>query len=151
MSRSTALVIGAVFAALAATAAAQESAYRAVENPFQDDFEFVVNSDLRPMVEIVGVRWTRFGLHVKGGREIDREKEMPITVELGFVNTNSDGVRILVIALLEDAYGNTLERLECSRFSANNDRLRESVQKFKVSGTALELTRRVYLFCEIEQ
>ena len=151
MIRPTAIVIGIVFAASAATAAAQEGGYRTVDNPFQDGFEFTVNSELQPMVEIEGVRWTRFGLHVKGDREIVPEKEMPVTVELAFVNTNPEGVRIQVIALLEDAHGNVLDRLECTRFSANNDRLKESIQKFKISGSILESTSRVYLFCEIEQ
>jgi hypothetical protein len=144
-------VIGVVVSALAATAAAQDAGYRAVDNPFQDGFEFVVNSELQPMVEIAGVRWTRFGLHVRGDREIERERDMPVTVELAFVNTNSEGVRIRVIVLLEDARGNVLERVECSRFSANNDRLKESIQKFKIPGTVLESMSRVYLFCEIEQ
>jgi hypothetical protein len=145
------MVLGFVLAASAVTAAAQEAGYRAVDNPFQDGFEFVVNSELQPMVEIAGVRWTRFGLHVKGDREIVSEKEMPVTVQLAFVNTNSDGVRTQVIALLEDAHGNVLERVECTRFSANNDRLKESIQKFKIPGAILERMSRVYLFCEIEQ
>jgi hypothetical protein len=34
--------------------------------------------------------------------------------------------------------------------SANNDRLKESVQKFKISGAVLNHLRRVYLFCEVE-
>jgi hypothetical protein len=90
-------------------------------------------------------------MHVKGDREINRDKEMPVTVELGFVNTNPEEAKILVIALLEDAYGNTIDRVECSRVNANTDRLKESTQKFKISGVVLESIRRVYLFCEIEQ
>ena len=137
--------------ALAGNAVAQGNEYRAVESPFQQDFEFTVNSDLRPSVEVAGVRWTRFGVHVKGDREIHTDKDMPVTVELGFVNTNPEGVKILVIALFEDVNGNPLERVECSRVSANNDRLKESVQKFKISGAVLTHMRRVYLFCEVEQ
>jgi hypothetical protein len=144
-------MIGVVMAALVLGTEAQEGEYRAVGNPFQDGYEFVVNSDLQPMVEIAGVRWTRFGMHVKGDREINRDKEMPVMVDLGFVNTNPEEVKILVIALLEDAYGNTLDRLECSKVNANNDRLKESTQKFKISGLVLNSMRRVYLFCEIEQ
>ena len=150
MIRNTAWLIGCVIAASAAIAGAQTTEYRVVESPFQEDFEFRVNSDLQPMVEVAGVRWTRFGVHVKGDRDIEAEKNVPVTVELGFVNTNPNGVKVLVIALFEDASGNPLERVECSRVSANNDRLKESIQKFKVSGAVLNATRRVYLFCEVE-
>ena len=150
MTRHTALVIGCVICALAGTVAAQEGEYRVVQSPFQEDFELTVNTDLRPMVEIAGVRWTNFGVHTKGDREIDPEKTNPITVELGFVNTNPEGAKVLVIALFEDANGNPLARVECARVKVNNDRLKESVQKFKVAGMVLQTMRRVYLFCEVE-
>jgi hypothetical protein len=137
--------------ALAGNTAAQGNEYRSVESPFQEDFEFTVNSDIRPSVEVDGVRWTRFGVHVRGDREIEADKDIPVTIELGFVNTNPNGVKILVIALLEDVNGNPLERVECNRVSANNDRLKESVQKFKISGAVLNRMQRVYLFCEVER
>ena len=144
------LFMSMMITAMAATATAQDAGYRAVDSPFQDGYEFAVNTDLQPMVEVAGVRWTRFGINVKGDREIDPEKETPVTVELGFVNTNSESVKVLVIALFEDANGVTLDRLECARVKASNDRLKESVQKFRISGAVLQATRRVYLFCEVE-
>jgi hypothetical protein len=143
--------MGIVISALAMTATAQEAGYRAVGNPFQDGFDFVVNAELQPMVEIAGVRWTRFGITVKGDRDIDIEEDTPVTVELGFVNTNSKSVKVLVIALFEDENGVTLDRLECARVKAGNDRLKESAQKYRISGAVLQATRRVYLFCEVEQ
>jgi len=143
--------MGMVIVAVVATATAQDAGYRAVDNPFQDSFEFAVNTDLRPMVEVAGVRWTRFGINVKGDREIDPEKETPVTVELGFVNTNSESVKVLVIALFEDDNGVTLDRLECAKVKVGNDRLKESVQKYRISGAVLQATRRVYLFCEVER
>ena len=151
MNRRAALFIGIVISALVVTATAQEAGYRTVENPFQDGFDFVINTDLQPMVEIAGVRWTRFGITVKGDRDIDPEKDTPVRVELGFVNTNSDSVKVLVIALFEDEYGVTLDRLECARVKASNDRLKEALQKYRISGAVLQATRRVYLFCEVEQ
>ena len=144
------MILVCVVWALAGNAIAQGNEYRAIESPFLQDLEFTVNTDLNPSVEVAGVRWTRFGVHVKGDREIQADKDMPVTIELGFVNTNPDGVKILVIALFEDVNGNPLERVECSRVSANNDRLKESVQKFKISGAVLTHMQRVYLFCEVE-
>jgi hypothetical protein len=136
---------------LVASATAQQGSYLSVDSPFQDGFDFEVNSTLEPRVDIAGVRWTQFGLHTKGGREIEPGKEMPVIVELAFVNTNSESVRVLVIALLEDSAGNMLHRVECSRFGAGPDRLKESTQKFKIPGLALQSASRVYLFCEIEE
>jgi hypothetical protein len=147
--RHSALIAGIVFVVTSA-ATAQEGAYRAVDSPFQDGFQFEVNSTIEPMVEVAGVRWTRFGLQIKGGREIDPDKEMPVIVELSLVNTNPESVRVLVIALLEDSAGNLLHRVECSRFGANADRLKEETQRFKIPGQALQSVSQVYLFCEIE-
>ena len=149
MIRHAAQIAGILFV-VATAATAQEGAYRAVDSPFQDGYQFEVNSTLEPMVEVAGVRWTRFGLHVKGGRDINPDKEMPVTVELSFVNTNPDGVRVLVIALLEDSGGNLLHRVECSRFGANADRLKEETQRFRIPGLVLQSFSQVYLFCEIE-
>ena len=151
MIQRTALIVGMVIAAMVATADAQDAGYREVDSPFQDSYEFAVNTDLRPMVAVAGVRWTRFGINVKGDGEIDPEKDAAVTVELGFVNTNSESVKVLVIALFEDENGVTLDRLECARVKAGNDRLKESVQKYRISGAVLQATRRVYLFCEVER
>lgn len=140
-----------VIVAMAATANAQEAEYREVESPFQESFEFAVNTELEPMVAVAGVRWTRFGVSVKGDGEIDPEKETPVIVDLGFVNTNSESVKVLVIALFEDENGVTLDRLECAKVKAGSDRLKESVQKYRISGAVLQATRQVYLFCEIER
>jgi len=140
------LVVG-----LAAAATAQEGEYRAVDNPFQDDFEYRINTDLQPNVEVEGVRWTRFGVHTKRGQDIVADKNMSVTVELEFVSSNQGGVKVLVIALLEDSDGRPLDRVECKPVTVSTNRLKESVQKFKLHGSVLESTRRVYLFVEVER
>jgi len=134
---------------LAPTITAQESEYREVESPYQEDFDYTVNTEFTPLVEVDGVRWTRFAVMVKGGKEIVDDKDMTVTVETGFVNTNPKTVRILVIALFEDAAGTPLDRVECAQVSASSNRRKESAQKFKLSGALLEATRRIYLYCEI--
>jgi len=128
---------------------AQEGEYRRVDSPYQDDFEYTVNSELTPFVEVDGVRWTRFAVMVKGGKEFVDDKNMAVTVELGFLNRNSDTVRVLVIALFEDAGGTPLDRVECKQVRVSSNRPKESVQKFKLSGAVLEATRRVYLYSEV--
>ena len=140
------LVVG-----LAAAATAQEGEYRAVDNPFQEDFEYRINTDLQPNVEVEGVRWTRFGVHTKRGQDIVADKNMSVTVELEFVSSNQRGVKVLVIALLEDSDGRPLDRVECKPVTVSTNRLKESVQKFKLLGSVLESTRRVYLFVEVER
>ena len=150
MQRTTLLMM-IVITATGATAAAQDADYRAVESPFQDSYDFAINTNLQPSVEVDNVRWTRFGIFVKGNGEIDPEKDTPVTVELGFVNTGAESVKVLVIALFEDENGVTLNRLECAKVKAGGDRLKESVQKFRVPGAVLQLTRKVYLFCEVER
>ena len=138
-----------VIMGLLPTITAQEAEYRAVESPFQVDFEYKINNELTPLVEVDGVRWTRFAVMVKGGKEIVDDKDMAVTVEAAFVNTNSDTVKVLVIALFEDAGGTPLDRVECTPVNVSTNRPKESVQKFKLSGAVLEATRRVYLYCEV--
>jgi len=138
-------------AGLIGSAAAQEGEYRAVDNPFQDDFKYRINTDLKPMVEVDGVRWNRFGIYTKKDQEIAADKNVSVTVELEFVSSNQKGVKVLVIALLEDSNGGSLERIECKPVGGSTNRRKESVQKFKVRGSTLEAARRVYLFFEVER
>ncbi|MFV2072430.1 MAG: hypothetical protein ACC742_07225, partial [Thermoanaerobaculales bacterium] len=135
---------------LAGIAFAQSPDYRIVESPFQEDLDYEIGTDLRPRVEIDGVRWTRFAIQPKEGKEIVADKAMPVTIELEFANQTSKGARLLVIILFEDASGNPLDRIECKPVKAGGDRLKESIQKFKIEGNVLLRTRKVYLFCEVE-
>lgn len=132
-------------------AAAQESEFNPVDSPYQDEFEYSVDTDLRPRVEVDGVRWVRFGVHTKEGQEIVADEETPVTVEVDVVNQNPDNARVLVIVLFEDAQGAPLDRIECKQFKVSGERGKESVQKFKLAGRVLLNTRKVYLFCEVER
>jgi len=76
---------------------------------------------------------------------------VPITVELNFVNRRAGGAQVVVIALFETADGSPLERVECKTVRAGGDRPKESVQKFKLPGSTLLATRKVYLFAEVKR
>jgi hypothetical protein len=150
MQRKILLVAVVLVWGFVGVSAAQDGEYRSVDNPFQGEFDFTVNSDIEPLIEIDGVRWRRFGLHVKAGREIDTEKDVPVTVENDVLNTTGSSAKVMVIVLLEDAAGTPLDRVECKTVSVGSDRLKESVQKFKLHGAVLEATRKIYLFFEIQ-
>lgn len=139
------------FGVLAGYAEAQSPVYRSVENPFQDEFDYRVGTTLQPEVEIDGVRWVRFTVQPKDGVEIVADEIVPITVELGFVNRRAGGAQIVVIALFENADGSPLDRVECKKVRAGGDRPKEAVQKFKLPGSTLLETRKVYLFVEVKR
>jgi hypothetical protein len=151
MQRKILLVVVALVWGFAGVSAAQEGEYRSVDNPFQGEFDFTVNTNIQPLIEVDGVRWRRFGLHVKAGRDIDSEKEVAVTVENDLLNTTGSSAKVMVIVLLEDAAGTPLDRVECKTVSVGADRLKESAQKFKLHGAVLEATRKVYLFYEIQR
>ena len=136
---------------LAATpASAQEADYTAAANPFQDDFEYEVGADLRPLVAVDGVRWIRFAIQPKSDREYDPTKEVPILVEVDVLN-NGESADVLLIVLFEDENGDSLDRLELDTIKAGRGRLKEEIQKHKVTGSVLEATRRLYLFFEVSR
>jgi hypothetical protein len=136
---------------LVGSATAQEGEYRVVDNPFQDEFEYRIDTDLQPNVEVDGVRWTRFAIHIKKDQDIVSDKDMPVTLELEFVSSNREKDKVQVIVLLEDSSGGPLDRVECKPVTTSTNRVKESVQKFKLRGSVLEATRRVYLFLEVER
>ena len=132
------------------TAAAQDRDYSPVASPFQEDFEYRVGAELRPRVEVDGVRWMRFSVQPRTDREYESDKAVPVTVEVDLNNTG-DGADVLVIILFEDENGAALDRLELDGIKAGRDRLREVAQKHKVTASVLENTRRVYLFFEVSR
>ena len=131
-------------------AAAQNRDYAPVTSPFQEDFEYQVGAELRPGVEVDGVRWMRFSIRPRTDREYERDKVVPVTVEVDLLNTG-DGADVLLIILSEDENGTSLDRLELDGIKAGRDRLREVAQKHKVIASVLEDTRRVYLFFEVSR
>ena len=146
-------IVAAVLVALslaAVPAVAQDADYTAVANPFQEDFEYEIGTDLRPLVAVDGVRWIRFAIRPKSDREYDPSKEVPLVVEVDVLN-NRDSANVLLIVLFEDEYGNALDRLELDTIKAGRGRLREELQKHKVTGSVLEATRRLYLFFEVSR
>jgi hypothetical protein len=139
------------FGVLVGHVEAQSPEYRSVENPFQDEFDYRIGTTLHPEVEIDGVRWVRFTVQPKEGVEIVADETVPITVELGFVNRRVGGAQIVVIALFETADGSPLDRVECKTVRAGGDRPKEAVQKFKLPGSTLLATRKIYLFAEVKR
>jgi len=134
----------------ASPAVAQDADYTAAANPFQDDFEYEIGADLRPLVAVDGVRWVRFAIRPKSDREYDPAKEVPLLVEVDVLN-NGDSADVLLIVLFEDEHGNSLDRLELDKIKAGRGRLREEVQKHKITGSVLDATRRLYLFFEVSR
>jgi hypothetical protein len=133
---------------LPVAAAAQDTGYRSVSSPFHDDFRYLVNDELRPRVDVDGVRWLRFAITTHEGRDIEPGKANTVLVEFD-VRGGTEKALVQLIILFEDEYGNALERLSCQAEKINRDRLEEIVQKHKVSGTVLQATRRVYLYFEV--
>ena len=135
----------------AVPAAAQESEFAQVSNPFQEGFSYRVGEDLAPNVEVDGVRWRAVRIATKGDRDIEPDKNVPITVDLEFESVRNDAVKVLVIVLLEDGLGNGLERLRCDPpFKLAPGSIKEAQFKFKVAGRNLLGTRNLYLFCELQ-
>lgn len=134
----------------AGQSAAQNIDYTPVTSPYQDDFEYQVGTDLRPRVEVDRVRWMRFSIRPKSDREYESDKPVPVTVEVDLLN-NGDSANVLLIVLFEDENGASLDRLELDGIKTGRDRLREVIQKHKVTASVLAATRRVYLFFEVSR
>lgn len=150
MYRTPVLVL-LILTAVAALAVAQNRTFRPVDSPFQGEFDYRVNYELEPQVEVDGVRWSRFAVLLRGDRALDPERDNPATIELDVENTNSEKVRVQVVILFEDADGNPLVRVNYSPFRIGGGRYLEVDQKFKIAGPVLTETRKVYLFFEVQR
>lgn len=148
--RSTLAAVVLTVCAAATPGAAQDQACRQEANPFQGDFDYRVNSELEPRVEVAGARWLRFAVRTREGRDIDLSKPNQVTVELE-VDPGADDATVLLIVLFEDAHGNALERVACEPVRSGGGRISQHAQKHKVEGRVLDATRRVYLYFEVSR
>jgi hypothetical protein len=142
-----------VFAAagIASLAAAQETDFRPVSNPFQEGYSYRIGEDLVPAVDLEGLRWTLVRVAAKSDREISAGQDVQVNVDIEFENRGENAVKVLVVLLLEDQQGNPLERLQIEPFRAGAGRFKAVRQKLKVPGDALLATEGLYLFCEIQE
>lgn len=148
LSRIVAAVATVAAICLPGAAYAQDVQFREVENPFQDEVDFTINSDFTPQVEVDGIRWMRFSVRTKEGRDIVADRLTPVMVDLDLFNT-AESAKVLVIVLFEDENGNPLDRIECDEVSIGRERLREAVQKHKINGAVLLATRKIYVLFEV--
>ena len=135
---------------MSAPASAQDTVYRTVENPHQDELDYQINDTLDMGLEIEGVRFNRFAVKLRSDRELDPHRDNPVTVELQLENTGRKNANALVIILFEDAEGDPLERLRCEPIAVGPGRSKDSGQKYKLPGAVLEATRKIYIFVEVE-
>ncbi len=138
-------------AGMASLAAAQETEFRPVSNPFQEGYSYRIGEDLAPAVDLEGLRWTLVRVAPKSDREISAGRDVAIIVDLEFENRGDNAVKVLVVLLLEDQRGNGLERLQFEPFRAGGGRFKAIRMKFKIRGEVLLATEGLYLFCEIQE
>jgi hypothetical protein len=131
-------------------AVAQEPTYSAKENPYQAEFGYQVNEELAPQVNINGLLWHSVRVEPKDPQSLPEDDDVPTTVHLELENSSEDAVRATVVLLLEDEFGNALDRIECKSVRLGRNDAKTFKQKFKISGRTLQLTRKLYLFCELE-
>jgi hypothetical protein len=129
---------------------AQEAEFTPVASPFQNGYPYEIGDDLAPNVDIEGLRWTLVKVSTRTDRDIAADKEIPVVVDLEFENRRDSAVDVLVVLLLENDDGDPLERVRCDPIRAGAERFKSARQRARLPGSALLETRRLYLFCEIQ-
>lgn len=133
---------------LAGEASAQEVGFRTVASPFQQEFDYTIGDELRPQVEVDGVRWIRFAVTNPDERDVPSDKPVPVEMALE-LRGGDENAKVQLVVLFEDEHGRPLHRLSCDPVKTGRERVKEIVQRHKVPGAALELTRKVYLYFEV--
>lgn len=133
---------------LAGEAFAQEVGFRTVASPFQQEFDYTIGDELRPQVEVDGVRWIRFAVTNPDERDVPSDKPVPVEMALE-LRGGDENAKVQLVVLFEDEHGRPLHRLSCDPVKTGRERVKEIVQRHKVPGAALELTRKVYLYFEV--
>jgi len=151
--RRTAFPVIAAFVTAAVMASsplsAQDPDWRVVDNPYQEDIEYVVGTTHEPGVEVDGIRWRSFGIVTPERDPFAGGEPIRADVLVEFENRNSKSAKVLVILLLEDEDGAPLDRIEVGQFKLSGNRLKERKVTAELAPEVVDATRRIYIFCEV--
>jgi hypothetical protein len=142
-------VVAAFGAAMLAVAAGAQEVEQ-VSSPYQGEYAYTVGTDLTPHVSIDGVQIDALRIAPREGEEVTADRDVQVGVASTFTNNGSKTVHVLVVLLLEDEQGNSLERLELASLRVPSGKTRSGDQQFSVRGRVVLDLRKVYLFCELD-
>ena len=117
-------------------------------SPYQGEIPFELGQPLDPGVSIDGVVWNEVQVAPKG--KLSSGRAVKTEVLLGFRNTSSQDVRIIVVLLFEDERGESLDRVELKPASLAAGKARRFKQRLKIQSDVLQEARKLYLFCEVQ-
>jgi len=126
----------------------EQPAYEQGTSPFTKELEYRVNSELRPRLDVDGLRLELLRLEPKT-TDYEAGKPIATTLILAFTNIRDGSARAVVVLLLEDEQGNALDRVECKPIRVGANDSVEERQKFRFQSDALSATRKLYLFLEV--
>jgi hypothetical protein len=130
-----------------AGAMAQE--FRTVENPFQEEFPYRVPNDLRPMVDVDMIRWSKMTIAPKKGKSIVTGKLNAVTVSLELENLNTRTANVLFIVLLENENGQKIGRFEAKKIKVRGEKTTTYSEKAKIEGQVLQDTAKIWVLFEV--
>lgn len=142
-------LVVALVAAVAAPALAQE--FMSAPNPYQGEFAYTIDSELKPAVEVEGVRLRMVRVALKSPDDVRSGQGAAATILYDLENVGEATATAALVVLLEDEQGNGLDRVECEPARVVAGGAKSFRHKVRIQGDALLATRKVYLFFEISR
>lgn len=135
-------------AALAVTVAELPGQHQVSGSPFQGDFPYTVGTrlDIRVEVEGVQVDW----LELTPVEEISPAREVQCTLVVSGTNVGDRRAEVEIVVILESGEQRTLDRITMAPFRVRSGRAFEETQRFRVTGSKLRQTRRVFVDVEVK-
>jgi hypothetical protein len=121
--------------------------YVAVENPFQNDYDFAL---VRPITMRVDVQGVRFGtLTVVALGEVRTGEKVKCEVSVVGSNETEKKATVTAVLLFENTEGKGIERLTLETFKTKSARAFDERQKVSIGGDTLRAASKVYVFIQI--
>jgi len=133
-----------------AVATAQDGGFERVDNPFQQEYPYSVGEDLRPGVQIDGLKWYLVNISPRDPDDVRPGTPVKTIVRLGFDNTTDRNLKVIAVVLFEDAHGNGLDRVEIDDIRVPARESKVVREKVKLESDLLIATRKLYIFCEVQ-
>jgi hypothetical protein len=123
------------------------SGYVAVENPFQNEYDFALGRPITMRVDVKGVRLDTLTVVTLG--EVRTGEKVKCEVSVAGSNETQKKATVTTVLLFENAEGKGIERLTLEQFRAKSARAFDERQRVSIEGDTLRAAPKVYVFFQI--
>lgn len=127
--------------------AQEQQTFRPGENPFQEEFTLTLGQPIKLYVEVEGTRFAELTIAPQGN--VEPGKNVKCQVLMTGTRVAAGRAEVVLVLLLEDHNGKSLDRVTPPPFKVRGERTFEYKENVTVSGDSLAAAGKLWVYLEV--